>query len=55
MQSEADPQFTKNRYVYGDSGRDFQSLINVERLPYTWGDVKNGRLGIDLEDKDVRE
>jgi hypothetical protein len=22
----------------------------VERIPYSWGDTKNGRLGLDLED-----
>ena len=30
-------------------------MISVERLPYTWGDIKNGKLGIDLEDKDVQK
>lgn len=25
-------------------------MISVERLPYTWGDIKNGKLGIDTND-----
>jgi len=46
---------TVNKFVYADSGKNFQTLIHIERLPYSWGDIKNGRLGIDLEDQDILE
>lgn len=28
-------------------------MISVERLPYTWGDIKNGKLGIDTNDASI--
>lgn len=46
---------TEERYVYADSGKNFQTLIHVERLPYTWGDIRNGRLGINMEDEEVKQ
>jgi len=35
--------------VFADGGKRFDSLINQERLPYTWGEVKNGKLGLDSQ------
>ena len=43
------------RFVFANSGKDYFSLIHIERLPYTWGDTKNGKLGLDLEGPDVIE
>ena len=40
-------------YVYADSGKNFQSLIHIERLPYTWGEFKYGKLGLDLDEKSL--
>jgi len=37
---------SEEKFVFGASGKRFQSLIHVERLPYTWGELKNGKLGI---------
>jgi hypothetical protein len=37
---------TSNQFVFADSGKRFQSMIDVDRLPVTWGDTKNGKLGI---------
>ena len=45
---------SKLEVVYADGGKKFDSLVQQERLPYTWGEVKNGKLGFDhqhLEDK----
>lgn len=38
---------TEGKYVFAASGKKFQSLVHVERLPYTWGEVKNGKLGLE--------
>lgn len=40
--------------VYADGGKRFDSLIQQERLPYTWGEVKNGKLGFEPQDLEDR-
>ena len=46
---------TENRYIYADGGKNFQTLVHVERLPYTWGNIKHGKLGIDIDDEEIKE
>lgn len=43
-------------YVFAAVGKGFQTLITGERLPYTWGDNKNGKLGLQYEpEKDTNQ
>ena len=43
------------KWVFVNSGKDFFSFIHIERLPYSWGDAKNGKLGLDVEGADPGE
>ena len=43
------------KWVYVNSGKDYFSFIHIERLPYCWGDAKNGKLGLDVEGTDPGE
>lgn len=40
--------FPGRRYVFAATGKNFQTVISADRLPYSWGDAKNGKLGLDL-------
>ena len=42
-------------FIYADSGKNFQSLINVDRLPFSWGDVRNGKTGIPYTSEEIEE
>ena len=41
--------------MYANSGRGFSTMVHLERLAFTWGDVKNGKLGIDIEQEEVKD
>ena len=32
-----------------NGGKGFNTFVDNYRLPYSWGDIKNGRLGIDVD------
>ena len=43
---EFQPLKSDQQFIFGVSGKKFQSLISVEREPYTWGEIKYGKLGL---------
>lgn len=45
---------SRSKFIAADAGKGFQSLIHIDRLPYTWGEVKSGKLGIDYNDREIR-
>ena len=54
---QADAQ-ERRGYVFAAAGKNFQTLLSEERIPYSWGDNKNGRLGLEYtlpEDDYIRE
>lgn len=46
---------TPENFVFGASGKRFQSLISLDRLAYTFGEIKNGKLGLGEMPEDLDE
>ena len=42
-------------FIAGDLGRDYRCLIAASRLPYSWGDVRYGKCGIDTNNKNLKK
>jgi hypothetical protein len=42
-------------FIAGDVGRDFKSLIATTRMPYSWGDVRYGKCGLDYGEKKIKK
>ena len=46
---EVEKEAGSNKYVLADCGANFSAVVAQQRLPFAWGEFKNGKLGIALD------